>query len=396
MGFLTQFDAFHDMAAKATGLSDFGSDDYREPMRLLLSDYDEYMHFNDFGVQMIIGEIVGRLVGRLMTEQGLKSNSSNPSNPELANAPITRPLVVIGMARTGTTALQRLLSQDPAVQSLPMWLGCTPMPRPPRDTWAANPCFQQVAQGLEQMYALSPEIRSIHPMAADEPDECRFALNHSFWAPDCSTTAIVPAYADWVFNGDARYAYRYYRRALNVIGSGDTRRWLLKDVCHLFNLDAFLDVFPDACVVFTHRDPIISLTSVTSLVYLLRQLREKKVDPMAHGQLMLDTWARAMGRAETLRRKYDQARFVDVHNDEFHADPIGTVERIYRHFSLPVSDAARAAWNARVQADPNSGHGKHHYKPEDFGITRQKVDEAVGEYRTRYQSVGREMNTRRG
>ncbi len=389
MGFLSRFDEFHDIAAKASGLSDFGSDDYHDPMRLLLSDYDRHMDFNDFGVQMISGEIIGRLVGRLMTEQGLKSN------PASINAPITPPLVVIGMARTGTKALQRLLSKDPAMQSLPLWLGCTPMPRPPRDTWAGNPCFQQVAQGLDQMYAQSPAIRSYHPMSADEPDECRFALNHSFWAPDCSTTAIVPAYADWVLNGDARYAYRYYRRALNVIGTGDDRRWLLKDVCHLFNLDAFLDEFPDACVVFTHRDPIISLTSVTSLVYLLRQLREKTVDPVAHGRLSLDTWARAMDRAETVRRKCDPARFVDVHNDEFHADPIGTIERIYQHFGLPVSDAARAAWKARVSADPTSGHGKHEYKPEDFGLGRQTVDEAVGEYQARYQGVVQSMNARR-
>jgi hypothetical protein len=383
MGFLSQFDAFHDMAAKATGLNDFGSDDYHEPMRLLLGEYDRRVQFNPVGTGMIVGETVGRLVGRLMTEQGLKSN------PASVNAPITRPLVVIGMARTGTTALQRLLSQDPALQSLPLWLGSMPMPRPPRETWESNPCFQQVTQGLEQMYALSPEIRTIHPMAAGEPDECRFALNHSFWAPDSSTTAVIPEYANWVLNGDASYAYRYYRRVLNLIATGDSRRWLLKDVCHLFNLDSFLDAFPDACIVHTHRDPITSLTSVTSLIYLLRKIRECNVDPVEHGKLVLDTWSPALDKAERLRRKHDPARFFDVHNDEINADPLGAVERIYRHFDLPVSDEARQAWSKRVRTDPTSGHGAHHYKSEDFGLTREAVYGSVGEYYARYQDVAR-------
>jgi Sulfotransferase family len=387
--FLSQFDAFHDMAAQATGLTDFGSDDYREPMRLLLADYDKHSYFNQLGVEMISGEIVGRLVGRLMTEQGIKQN------PASTNASITRPLVIIGMARTGTTALLRLMSQDPALQSLPLWLGCTPMPRPPRETWESNPCYQQVAQGLEQMYTLDPEIRVIHPMAAGEPDECRFALNHSYWAPDCSTTAIVPNYAEWVLNCDARYAYRYYRRVLNLIATGDSRRWLLKDVCHLFNLDAFLDVFPDACIVHTHRDPIVSTTSVASLIYHLRKLREDNLNPFDHGKLVLDTWTPALNRAEKVRRMRDPAQFFDVHNDEIQADPLGTVERIYRYFNLPVSDAARAAWRQRTHENPKSGHGAHHYKPEDFGFTPALVNDAMGEYYTRYKSVEKQPVSKR-
>jgi Sulfotransferase family len=381
MGWLDKIDAFHEQAVQATGLHDFGAADYRHGMRLLLSDFDRDPRFNALGSELISAEIVGRLIARLLTAQGLKDH------PAARQGRIERPLIVIGMPRTGTTALQRLLSQDPALQSLPMWLACTPQPRPPRESWESNPWYRAAVQALARMFEFDPGMRRIHPIWAHEPDECRFAVNHSFWAPDWSTTTMAPNYADWVLNCDAGYAYCYYRDVLNLIAAGDSRRWLLKDVCHLFNLNSFLAAFPDACIVHTHRDPLTSITSVSSLVFRLRRLREGNPDPIEHGKLGLATWAKAFDRAETLRRSVDQRRFFDIHKDEVHADPIGSVERIYRHFDIPVTDAARAAWQRHVETDIAAGHGDHHYAAEDFGLTRESVYSACGAYYERYRGV---------
>ena len=144
MAMAARFDELHDLAAKATGMDDFGTSDYVAPLRHLLDDYDRHNNFPASGEQVIVADLVGQLAGRLFAQSGFKSR------PELADAPVEKPLFILGMARTGTTALLRLLSRDPATQSLPLWLAMTPMPRPPRDTWDSHPCYQQVVQGLAQ------------------------------------------------------------------------------------------------------------------------------------------------------------------------------------------------------------------------------------------------------
>lgn len=381
MNFLSQIDEFHRLASQATGLNDFGSQEYVEPLRLLLSDYDKHCEFNQVGVAMIKAGIIGPLVGRLFTEQGLRSL------PGLDKLPVEKPLILVGMLRTGSTALHRLLAQDPETQWLPPWLGNTPMPRPPRESWESNPWYLEMARGLEQLNQMSPKIKQIHPMFAGEPDECRFALDQSFWSPSNAVTARVPNYVEWCIGSKAVYAYRHYRRVLSLIAAGDRRRWVLKDPQHLWGLDALLEVFPDACIVYTHRDPVAAMTSMASLVYELRRLREPNLVADTHAKEELAIWGRALSKAEDVRDRHDPSRFCDVHIDELQADPMATAERIYRYFDIPVTDETRRCWRKFVDADPRAGHGVHHYKTEDFGFTTDDVHEKTARYYERYQRL---------
>jgi Sulfotransferase family len=215
------------------------------------------------------------------------------------------------------------------------------------------------------------------------------AVDQSFFCAHCASTAVLPTYTEWLFSCDARYAFRRYQKVLALIATGDPRRWVLKDVVHLSGLDALLTSFPDACFVQTHRDPVKALTSVADLILHIRGLREDHVDLIEHGQLILNTWGRAMNVAEAARLNHDPARFIDVHSDDLHADPIGTLSRIYERFSIPVSDAAVHAWARQVDADPRVGHAAHPCKPEDFGFTPRLINDVVGAYYERYVSVPR-------
>lgn len=380
MNFLSHFDLFHEQAAAATGFDDFGPNDYVEPMRLLLADYDRHAHFSETGAAMVAGEIVGKLVGRLLAQQGFKAQ------PQIADARVEKPIIIIGMPRTGTTTLHRLMAAYPDTQGLELWLGAMPMPRPPRETWENHPVYRQVAQQLGQLLEMNPTIASIHPMSADQPDECRQALDQTFWATTMAQTATAPEYFEWCLETDARYAYRYYRQVLALVAGNDRRRWLLKNPDHLFALDALLDAFPDACIVQTHRNLAQSMPSVCSLSYEVLRLREPERQRGDHGRYMR-IWLRALEKAEAVRRKADPARFFDVHNDDIHCDPLGTVERIYAHFGLPISDAARASWRQRVAADPRGGHGIHRYNFEDWGLSTQEIYNQAPHYRERYEAL---------
>jgi Sulfotransferase family len=380
MNFLARFDEFHELAAKATDLNDFGPDDYHAQLKILLSDYDQHAHMTEAGATAMTNELVGKLVGRLMAQQGFKTY------PQFANAKIEKPIFILGMPRTGTTVLLRLLSQDPGTQALEVWIGSLPMPRPPRDTWESNPLYQQVAAQMKVWHAAYPEFQRVHPIFADQPDECRSAQDQSFWIPSQTAVTSAPQYAQWVATADARYSYRRYRKILGLIAGGDNRRWVLKNPDHIFALDALLDVFPDACIVQTHRDPDISMASLCSLSYALRSNRESGISKRQHGQEMR-SWIQSLEKAEAVRRKLDPARFFDLHIDEIQADQVGSVERIYDYFNLPVTNAARDAWRARASSDPNAGHGAHDYHLNEWGYSADDIRAEAPGYCARYEKL---------
>lgn len=382
MSLIQQFDTLHEHATQATGLSDFGDDNYCEPMRAFLSEVEGKAEFNETGADSVAAEVTALLVGRLMATESVKQT------PGATLKKSARPLIIIGLPRTGTTVLQRFLFQDEQFQVLPLWLAHMPMPRPPRDSWESHPGFQQVAEGLEQLDETCPQFRQVHPMAADQPDECRLIINHSFWSPTLAMTNPVPDYRQWVLNSDPHNGYDYYRQALSAIGYGDDRPWLLKDPSHLFALDKLLELYPDACIVQTHRDPVPAITSISSLALMFRNLRERNVDPEAHGLMSLESWAHGLQKAEQVRQQHsNQAQFFDIYIDETRRDPIGTVERMYRHFGIPITEQTRARWQTVVDSDPRMGHATHTYSPEFFGLTQDRVYDAVGDYYDRLQQV---------
>lgn len=376
-------DEFHERAMQATGLADFGPDDYRDRMQRLLADYDAHARFTPVGLQMIETNITGLLIGRLLAEHGFRTQTTR--------AEISKPIVIVGMMRTGTTALQRLLAQDPGNQWLPPWLAAAPMPRPPRESWESNPAFQSVAAGLEQLYAMVPGFRETHPMQAGEPDECRLTMDQSFWSPGSACIASAPDYAAWCVATDARHAYRRHRRVLELIAAGDARRWVLKDPCHLWGLDALLAEFPDACIVFMHRDPVQSLTGAAALLHAVRS-RTEQLTQEEIGREEFTVWSRALAKAEAVRAQHDPARFLDVHMDELRADPVGIAERIHAHFGLPVSARARDRWLAFTRTPPDGGHARSRHEPEEFGFTADEAWAAVGDYAERYRRVTASMH----
>ncbi|MET0545358.1 MAG: sulfotransferase [Caulobacterales bacterium] len=385
MSFVSRFDEFHEQAAAAIGLSDFGPNDYQAPLRILLDDLDASARFSPEGAQIGAGTIIGKLVGRLFTEQGFKTY------PQFAAARIEKPIIIIGMPRTGTTALQRIMAADPAIQALDLWLGSMPMPRPPRETWENNPVFQGVRAGLDQMLGLNPRIKDIHPLFPEQPDECRAALDQTFWATSLAQTMSAPNYGEWCLAADATYAYERYHQILRLIAGGDKRRWLLKNPDHIWALDALLTAFPDACIVQTHRDLAISMPSVCSLSYEVSRLYAPDKSRLQHGD-ETRIWMRALEKAEAVRSTADPARFFDLHNDEIQADPVGAVERIYAHFGMPVDDGARHAWHARIQDDPRSSHGVHRYNLQDWGLTAAGVWAEAKTYHKRYVALCQERN----
>jgi len=372
-------EALLEAARRATGLDDFGEGPWREAFRVLLRAYDEESRLNPFGRMMVEQELGGVLRNRLALERAFRDE------PSLRTLAVERPIFVLGLPRTGTTALHFLLGQDPARQVLEYWLAAAPGPRPPRERWRADPRFKQAARGLAITYWLDPGLRAIHDLTAEGPDECRHLFLQSFLDHTFDSNATIPGYTRFFEAQDMRAAYERHRDVLRWIGSSAPgRQWVLKYPAHMRNLATLLEVYPDACIVQTHRDPARVLPSVCSLVTGWRGIYEDWIDPVAIGGWQLDTYAGWLESAAHVRARSDPARFFDLHFRELVGDPLGAIARLYEHFGLGLSEAAErrmAEWHA---ANPQGRHGGHRYRAEDYGLSTGAIRERFGDYLERF------------
>lgn len=369
-------ESLHESATRITGLTDFGSDDYREALDVLLESYARDEKLTPLGSKMSRVFLRGALVARLLSEAAWKQH------PEHADVEITRPIFVTGLPRTGTTALHRLLTADPAHQGLEMWLTEMPQPRPPRDTWANNPVFAGIEAGFAQHHIEHPEFMGVHYMSAGEVEECWQLLRQSFRSVSYECLAHLPTYSRWLATRDWTSAYERHRRNLQLIGLPDAdKRWVLKNPSHLFALDELLTVYPDALVVVTHRDPRTVIPSVCSLTAQASEGWSEVFVGDTIGRSQLDLWARGFEKFAEVRARHDRARFVDVDYRDFVVDPIGTIGSLYDRFGIGLSADAEAAMVA-LHTESRQGDRKpaHRYTLEEFGLTVEDVDERFPDY----------------
>jgi hypothetical protein len=365
-------DDLHASATRRTGLDDFGADDgYRDGLRVLLASYTKDSGLTPLGRKMMRSFLRGALMARLFSEAGWRQY------PEHAQVPVHRPIFVTGLPRTGTTALHRLLTVDPAHQGLELWLTDVPQPRPPRRTWAANPVFAAIEAAYRAHHQTRPEFMAMHYSSADQVEECWQLLRQSMMSISYECLAYLPMYSDWLKERDWVAAYRRHRRNLQLIGLPDAgRRWVLKNPSHLFALDALLETYPDALVVQTHRAPRAAIASVCSLSAHATAGWSQVYRAEVIGRTQLELWARGLHRFTTVRAAHDPRQFVDVYYDEFVADPLRTIEQIYHRLGRELDDRARTAMTA-LHAESTSGERRpaHRYRLEDFGLTGDQVDE---------------------
>lgn len=360
-------------AVKAVGLDDFGTDDdnYVEALSVLLESYRRDADLTELGSKMSRFFLRNALVARLLSEASWKQH------PGYVDVPVTAPMFVTGLPRTGTTALHRLLCGDPRHQGLELWLAEFPQPRPPRETWPQNPVFAQLDARFKKAHEENPDYTGLHYMTADEVEECWQLLRQSVHSVSYETLAHVPTYAQWLSRQDWTPPYQRHRRNLQLIGLNDPeKRWVLKNPSHLFALDALFATYPDALVIQCHRPAETIMASMCSLAQHTTQGWSNTFVGPTIGADELDTWARGLERFNAVRATQNPAQFCDVDYATLIRDPIGTVADIYKHFGIELSDDARAAIE---RTDEESKQGprapKHEYALADYGLTTDQVKE---------------------
>lgn len=343
--FARQLEQLHEEAMAATGLSDFGDPVYLQGLQELLAAYDANGISYPDGGAPVLGQIGQRLMARLHSLNQIQRLDRAVAAPKA-------PLFILGLPRTGTTAVQRLLMASPDFQGLEYWLGENPRPRPPRADWEGIEDFRRTRDGLAIIGEVAPLVDAMHSMRADEGEECRLVMEQSFAHSSFSLVSPLRTYQDWLFAADLVPHYRHFGEVLRLIGStSPDTPWVLKCPHHAPQVDSLLRAFPDARIVMMHR-PIEDLVpSVARLAEaFLGMVEGPGIDMTSRAALIVDNIDFTLRRLLAVCAA-NPKRFFNLQMAEFVADPLGSAVRIHQHFALPLSDAALQAMTAWVSAN---------------------------------------------
>jgi hypothetical protein len=366
----------HEAVVRNTGLEDFGDVGYRKGLRALLSAIDTDLHLTSAGAEVMHELILTSLAARAYTHRGWADH------PEVFRIPIRKPLVVTGLPRSGTTALQQLLSLDPQFQRLEFWLTSCPMVRPPADVRSVHPAYRACVARLAETYARVPSLHAVREtVVASDVVECGGILMQSF--VDASWSAYnLPTYGRWLSEQSVRESYTRYADVLRLIGASKPhKQWLLKNPYHMGAIDALFHAFPDACVIQTHRDPLRAIPSFCSLRYMVQQdLEGLAAQPSTIGATQCAYWRDALDRtnAESVRRPN---QFFNVDHRDFLRQPLHTIYSVYQHFGLELADSVAQEMRSWIAARPTARQGEHRYDTESWGITSDHISRVFADYR---------------
>ncbi|WP_232496071.1 sulfotransferase family protein [Novosphingobium kaempferiae] len=330
-------------AQAATGLSDFGDDNFREGLERLVTALNTEARLNAVGEHALRDRIGLHLRQRLMVEDWYSRH------PEIEGEEIRAPLFGVSLPRTGSSALSYLLSSDPNVRYLRVWESSQPCP-PPSTVEGPDPRRGSSASAADE--TLKGGSRT--PSGIDGAMECQDLMALDFRSQIFQAFAHIPSYSQWLLEASLNDTYTYHKRTLKLLQWGQPARpWRLKAPTHMLYLDALDAAYPDARFVMTHRDPTDVMLSVATVYADIIGKFTDHVDHGYIGDLNVGCWSEAMTRAIAFRERGQDHRFFDIHFTAMQADPVGEVRRLYAWLGEEVSPAF-----AQAMADWWAGNSK--------------------------------------
>ena len=374
-------DALESEAREQTGLRDFGVGAHREGLERLVTSLNEEADLTEAGEVMLRMRLVSLLSSRLQVEDTYRAH------PSIDDEEVEGPVFVIGLPRTGTTALSQLVAADPQFRSLRLWESSSPCPPPESATEHSDPRIADTEAGLAMMNQLFPLMQTMHHEEATTPTECQDLLGMSFRTVHFDGFGRVPSYLAWVTESDMRDTYRYHRRVLRLLQwHCPPRLWHLKTPVHMFALDALLESYPDAKFLWSHRDPAKVLASVCSLIHYVRSWGSDRDDAAELGAEQLDRWWEAVLRAMDFRKRLGDDRFADLSFADLQVDPVSALGAAYERIGIEFDGRSRDAVTAWAMDHEPGAHGQHSYSLADFGLEADQVRERFAPYLETYDA----------
>lgn len=355
-------------AAHAVGFQGSPDPRLREALEVLAAASNAQPRLTPFGRLFLATTVQKRLVNRFGVDRALQA---------LSPRPVTAPVFIVSLPRTGTTLLHRLLNHDPRFRTLRTWEMDHPVPPPDPATRDTDPRIRRAKLDAAILDWIAPDFKAIHEVGPELPEECINLFANDLESVWFLVGVDLPDYRNWLNKRDLRPLYARHRLQLQLLQSRfpPTQRWVLKAPMHLLGLSALLSTYPDAKIIMTHRDPARVVASEASLFVTMRRAFHDDVEPNAVGRELLDdlsTWA---SRAAAARRAADPSQFLDLSYEDLARNPIGAVDTIYRWLGMPFLPEVRERMTQHFHANRQHKHGPHPYALADFGLREEEVRE---------------------
>jgi hypothetical protein len=381
-------------AQEATGLGDLGGDELLVPLDQYVAGVRSTVRFKPGGLDVFRQAILRHLVNRLRIEEDLRRH------PEILEEEVWDPIVIIGLPRTGTTKLQRMLSAAPDVQQLYLWRMLNPAPLAGAVAGQPDPRIAAMKAGggvgSEDMEA-NATVNAGHEMTAMQVDEDVFLFDFTLDQSITGVGAYAPYFQfdEWAAGTPERTAdvraYRYVRTLLQYLqwqdGGRRDRPWILKFVPHLAHLDALLECYPDATIVHTHRDPRTAVPSIAKVMFNLYSMTAE-VDQAWIGAAMLEWCSNMMNRCLDARDRLKlDDRILDIRYEDVRTGAMTVMRKVHEHAGRQLTPAAARAMAAWEEANEQGKFGKHSYTLEEFALDKSQLTEAFAEYTGRFSAL---------
>lgn len=373
-------DPMIDQAMTNTGLDDFGGDEWREGLEVLCDATLREAHGHTFALMTQRKMYIDLLETRLRLIEWARRH------PGVRQETIRRPFVTLGLPRTGTTLLSHLLDLDPRSRSLKGWEASALVPPPTLASRDDDPRIALAARRSEALPKLMPPAPAMHPFGVSLPTECVTLKALDFRSLQFETQVLAPTYGKWLEACNMRSAYAIHKLCLQTLQSTiPTDRWSLKTPNHLWALDTLLDCYPDARLIWTHRDPKRVVPSVASLTTAFYRTWSTRADPVAAGR----EWANKLLVAVSRGLAHDEAQHGKpwCHHllyEDLMTRPVEAVRGLYAHFGEELDPLHEKRMQVWMATRPQETFGRHRYDMRDFEFTPQGIDEMFSDYCERF------------
>ncbi len=369
-------------ACERTGLSDFGSEDFRERLVVWCRAADEDAELGPMGRARFFGDMVRYAANRLRFHDLLRRH------PEILDVEIRAPIIIAGLPRSGTTHLLNLIAADSRLRSLPYWESLEPIPDPSQAPARKeeDPRYLKCASEHQMLGQVAPLLKNMHDLAPDHVHEEIEVANLDFSSYQPEWLAVVPRWRDYYYAHDQRPHYAYMKNVLKALQwMRGPDRWVLKSPQHLEQLGPLIETFPDATVAITHRDPVSVVASAITMLTYGDRLRRTRVDPPAVAAYWSDRVERLLRACVRDRELLPESQSIDVLFHEFMADDVATVERIYEVAGIEMNDDAKSELERYMDGNPRGKHGRIVYDlPGDFGVDPELLRKRFDFYYERF------------
>lgn len=371
-------DAILDWARRRTGLHDLGDGRYVEVLGNMIENAKdtEITPMGEFLLNFIVRKTA---VNRLRIEDHIKRH------PGIEDTPVISPMFVIGLARTGTTLLQNVLSTGPGYRALRLWELATPYPLHRDRERDRRMRLRKADLPLRLMRAAMPDMAIAHDVRAETKEECWILLANTLVLTHTDLVTGLHGWNEYLVDMDRSWVFEEYKRMLQLLAYvTPTKRFVLKCPTHIWNIEPILEVFPDACLIWTHRDPVKSIASACSLISIGRKLFLGRIDPRKVGEMIEDRTHSVIRGAMKARENAGDESFYDVNFETLVRDIPAEVARIRDHFGLPHEAKHEEEVRKYLEKPRKDKPGKHRYGPEQFHLSPEEIEERFGEYIDRF------------